>query len=231
MKPKPQPQPLTPSDGSPMYQAIGCLYGQLQFTNKGAAIATPDGQRYKVLRIREQRLMLHLLVKTEDWQGVDLHWLVYPGGHGFTLVGFSTEPYPDLEPGAFKLQGHCKALADGAIGCLVKRNDPRFKEYTITTIQGTLPGLVDGELWRLSCMAVDGGLGLVHGEKLMDAGTPKKVASRGSSSNGPAPTLKARSGRWKTVEVTAQPSTSTGDRPTVADPIARPRKPPAFERR
>lgn len=212
---KQPPKPLTLPDGSPMYQAVGCLYGTLELRPGRAAIATPDGTKHKICEIRDQPLMLQLLTRPESWQGLELHWLVYPKGWAFNLVGFNAEPYPALEPGRFRIQGHCRSFDNGAIGALVRRNDSLIKEFSIINVKGFLPGLNDGELWRLDCTLDKGKLVLLDGQKLADAAQPRKPWSKGDRTPSNKPVAKVERG-----------DEARGDRTPP-----KPRKLPAFERR
>lgn len=163
---KPERKTVSTSNGNLRYQAIGIVQGILVITPRSVYIETPTGDRLKIRQLRDQRLLMWLLSNAELWQGKLGDWTVYPSSNGFTLA-FANQP-SELNPGQFKITGHCRALPDEAIGVLVRRNDSRNKDFSVVNVEGQLPNLVDGQMWRLNCELQGDRLVLVEGQLWSD---------------------------------------------------------------
>jgi hypothetical protein len=158
-------KPLTAPDGSPMYQAIGCLHGQLQLQHRQAAIVTPEGNTHPMATIRDQRLVFWLFTHPDCWSEQVIDWHVYPRPpYGYTLIGAGTTGDRRREPGEFTIQGAYRpGRAEGEFVLFVGGNNPKDKgSFAFVTIQGELPDAVERQLWRCQCKLAGDRLVLVE---------------------------------------------------------------------
>jgi hypothetical protein len=147
------------ADGEPMYRAIGCFSGILKLKGK-PVIVLEDGSKVAIAGIRDQKLLLWLLNNVERWQGNTAHWLVYPNGKRFTVLGMDQDG--KFTRNQFLIRGNFRSNPEpGSFSVFIGRNYPRSKEFCFVNVMGHFQ-TGDRALIDAQCEWVDGCLHLVN---------------------------------------------------------------------
>jgi hypothetical protein len=166
-----------------LFQALGCVRGRLQYTEKGHPILVVEEFELPVMAIAERcRKWLETQPKV-----VEGFWTIYPHLFQGQLLSVSLQAFrrTDERKDEFIIAGRVcvQKEEEGTVLVKVKRNlpTPPGKEDhpawkpSYYQINGFLPGNVGGEFWRLNCVRRGRAIEIVDGVFVAPPQKPKSA--------------------------------------------------------